>query len=85
MFWVPLCYSCAALVMGVALPRLERAYLPGLTLGIDPGAALALLSAIASGMMALTAIVFSRGVRDGAVQRHRVLAAARGRGSRGRR
>lgn len=59
MFWVPLCYSCAALVMGVALPRLERAYLPGLTLGIDPGAALAVLTAIASGTMGLTAIVFS--------------------------
>ena len=59
MFWVPLFYSGAALVTGVALPRLERAYLPGLTLGIDPGAALAVLTAIASGTMGLTAIVFS--------------------------
>jgi uncharacterized membrane protein len=59
MFWVPLFYSCGALVTGLALPRLERAYLPGLTIGVDPGAALAVLTAIASGTMGLTAIVFS--------------------------
>ncbi len=58
-FWIPLLYAAAALVIGLTLPRLERSLLPTLTIGIDPGAALAVLTGIASGMMALTAIVFS--------------------------
>lgn len=58
-FWVPMIYAAAALVAGLALPRLERAFFPALTVGVDPGAALAILAAIGSGMMALTAIVFS--------------------------
>ena len=58
-FWVPLAYAAAAFVLGLALPRLEQAYLPDSTIGIDPGAALAILTAIASGMMGFTAIVFS--------------------------
>ena len=52
-------YAFTALVAGLALPRLERSLFPGLTVGIDPGAALAILTGIASGMMGLTAIVFS--------------------------
>ena len=59
MFWVPLTYAISAVVVGLALPRLERRFFPDLTVGIDPGAALAILTAIASGMMGLTAIVFS--------------------------
>jgi uncharacterized membrane protein len=59
MFWTPLLYAAAALVVGLGLPRLERGLFPALTIGLDPGAALAILSAIASGMMGLTAIVFS--------------------------
>ena len=59
MFWVPLAYAAAAFAMGLALPRLERSLFPGLTVGVDAGAALAILTAIASGMMGLTAIVFS--------------------------
>ncbi|MCU0250276.1 MAG: DUF2254 domain-containing protein [Vicinamibacterales bacterium] len=59
MFWVPLMYAMSAVVVGLALPRLERRFFPDLTVGIDPGAALAILTAIASGMMGLTAIVFS--------------------------
>jgi uncharacterized membrane protein len=58
-FWIPLLYAFTALLSGLALPRLERSFLPGLTVGIDPGAALAILTGIASGMMGLTAIVFS--------------------------
>jgi len=58
-FWIPLFYAAAALVTGLALPRIERSVFPSLTVGIDPGAALAILTGIASGMMALTAIVFS--------------------------
>ena len=59
MFWVPLMYAISAVAVGLALPRLERRFFPDLTVGIDPGAALAILTAIASGMMGLTAIVFS--------------------------
>ena len=58
-FWIPLLYACSALVTGLVLPRLERSLLPVLSVGIDPGAALAILTGIASGMMGLTAIVFS--------------------------
>ena len=58
-FWIPLVYAVAALVAGLSLPRLERNLFPNLTVGIDPGAALAILTGIASGMMGLTAIVFS--------------------------
>ncbi len=59
MFWVPLAYAATAFATGIALPRLERSLFPGLTAGVDAGAALAILTAIASGMMGLTAIVFS--------------------------
>jgi uncharacterized membrane protein len=58
-FWIPLSYAVAAFVVGQVLPRLERSLLPDLSMGVDPSAALAILSAIASGMMGLTAIVFS--------------------------
>jgi len=40
MFWVPLMYATSAVVVGLALPRLERRFFPDLTVGIDPGAAL---------------------------------------------
>jgi uncharacterized membrane protein len=59
MFWTPLLYAFAALVVGLALPRLESRLLPGLTVGMSQEAAFAILTGIASGMMALTAIVFS--------------------------
>jgi len=58
-FWIPLLYASTALVTGLVLPRLERSFFPNLTVGIDPGAGLAILTGIASGMMGLTAIVFS--------------------------
>jgi uncharacterized membrane protein len=58
-FWIPLVYAFSALVAGLVLPRLERSLLPSLTVGIDPAAAFAILTGIASGMMGLTAIVFS--------------------------
>jgi uncharacterized membrane protein len=43
----------------MAVPRLEARYLPELTSGAGASAALAVLSAIASGMMPLTGLVFS--------------------------
>ena len=44
---------------GLALPRFEEAYLPSYTLALSVASAQALLSAAASGMMALTGIVFA--------------------------
>jgi uncharacterized membrane protein len=58
--WVtPLIYACTALVVAMALPRLERHLLPGLVSTVSAPAALAICSSVASGMIALTSIVFS--------------------------
>lgn len=56
---IPIAYTLASTVGALALPRLEQWLAPGLDLGVSPAAALTILSAIASGMMALTGIVFS--------------------------
>jgi len=55
----PLLYAVGAVALGLALPRLEAAFLPGLTAPASAGVAIALLSAIASGMLPLTGLVFS--------------------------
>jgi len=55
----PLLYAAGAVALGLALPRLEAAFLPGLTAPASAGVAIALLSAIASGMLPLTGLVFS--------------------------
>src|SRR5512137_647701 len=59
MFVVPLVYAAAGIAFGMLLPRLEARVFPDLTLGLSLGSAQVILSTIASGMMALTAIVFS--------------------------
>src|SRR5690242_5399944 len=56
---IPLSYAVIALLAGLILPRLEHRFLPALTLSISVAVALTLFSAIASGMIALTGIVFS--------------------------
>ena len=56
---IPLAYVLVSTVCGFGLPRLEHAYLSGYEFDIAVGSAQAYLSAIASGMMALTGIVFS--------------------------
>jgi uncharacterized membrane protein len=56
---IPLGYSSAALAVGMVLPRLEHYLLPGLVSTMSASAAMAICSAIASGMIALTGIVFS--------------------------
>jgi uncharacterized membrane protein len=56
---VPLAYAVTSIACGMLLPRLEARLLPDLTLGLSLGSAQVILSTIASGMMALTAIVFS--------------------------
>jgi uncharacterized membrane protein len=58
-FGIPLVYAVGAIVIGMLLRRLEVRYLPELTSEAGAAAALAVLSAIASGMMPLTGLVFS--------------------------
>jgi uncharacterized membrane protein len=55
----PLLYAIAAVALGLALPRLEAAFLPDLTAPVGAGPAMAVLSAIASGTLPLTGLVFS--------------------------
>lgn len=56
---IPMFYIAGAVVAGFALPRFEQAYLAAYTLGMSVASAQAYLSAAASGMMALTGIVFA--------------------------
>lgn len=56
---IPMVYTAASIVAGLILPRLEQTYLSGYTHGMSVGAALGFFSAVSSGMMALTGIVFT--------------------------
>ena len=56
---VPACYVVASVVCALALPRIEHAYLASYTVSLSISSTQAYLSAAASGMMTLTAIVFS--------------------------
>jgi uncharacterized membrane protein len=58
-FGTPLLYAVGAIVLAMTVPRLEARFLPGLTSGAGAAAAMSVLSAIASGMMPLTGLVFS--------------------------
>jgi uncharacterized membrane protein len=59
-FWtIPMMYAVATVVLGVFFPRLEYRYLSSYHHGMTVSAATAAFSAVASGMLALTAIVFS--------------------------
>jgi uncharacterized membrane protein len=59
MFVTPLIYAVAGVAIGFTLPRAEARLFPDLAFGLSLGSAQVILSTIASGMMALTAIVFS--------------------------
>jgi uncharacterized membrane protein len=56
---IPLGYSLGAVLAAFAVPRLEARLLPELSAPIAAGQAVAMLSAIASGMLPLTGLVFS--------------------------
>jgi uncharacterized membrane protein len=58
LWFIPLTYAVLATIFGFTLPRLEHAYLASYAT-ISVSSAQAFLSAVASGMMALTGIVFS--------------------------
>lgn len=56
---IPLSYAVATLLVGMSLPRIEHHYFPNLVSGMSAPAAMAICSSVASGMIALTGIVFS--------------------------
>ncbi len=56
---IPMLYASGALLLGFTVPRLAYNFLPGLVLTLSVNAAIGIYSAIASGMIALTGIVFS--------------------------
>lgn len=56
---IPIAYTVASIIGAVILPRVEHALAPDLVLAVSTASAVTVLSAIASGMMALTGIVFS--------------------------
>jgi uncharacterized membrane protein len=58
-WFIPMFYVSGAVLGGLALPRIEQAYLSSYALGVSVASAQALLSAASSGMMALTGIVFA--------------------------
>lgn len=59
-FWgIPAFYTAAALAAGLTLPGIEARVFPGLVSAVTASEATAIYSAIASGTIALTGIVFS--------------------------
>jgi len=56
---IPLAYALAALVIGMVCPRLEHYDFPRLVSTMSASAAMSICSSIASGMIALTGVVFS--------------------------
>jgi len=56
---IPMLYVAVTIVCGFVLPQLEHEYLASYSHAMSVGSTLAVLSAIASGMIALTGIVFA--------------------------
>src|SRR5579864_7258034 len=56
---IPLMYAVAAILLGLLFPRFENRLFPHVAAGVSVNSAVAIYSSIASGMMALTGIVFS--------------------------
>jgi len=56
---IPLAYAGGAIVFSFAAPRLGQTLWPNLTSTVSVNAAIGIYSSVASGMLALTAIVFS--------------------------
>jgi uncharacterized membrane protein len=59
---IPMLYAAASIICGFTLPRLEYTYLALNAAGISVASAQAFFSSVASGMIALTGIVFSIGL-----------------------
>lgn len=59
LWYIPMVYVAGSVVAGLGFPSIEQLYLPSYTFGLSISSAQACFSAIASGMMALTGIVFA--------------------------
>ncbi len=59
LWMIPMVYTTGSIATGLILPRLENTYLGTYTHQMSVGAAFAFFSAVSSGMMALTGIVFA--------------------------
>ena len=59
---IPLAYIAASIIAGYIFPRVENTYWPSQEHSVSVQAAIGFLSAITSGMMALTGIVFGIGL-----------------------
>lgn len=56
---VPSLYAISALILGMILPRFEHNWLSGMRSGMSAGSALVLFSAVGTGMITLTGVVFA--------------------------
>jgi uncharacterized membrane protein len=56
---IPMAYTVGSVLAGLVLPRLEQVYLSSYTHAMSVSSALAFFSAVSSGMMALTGMVFA--------------------------
>jgi uncharacterized membrane protein len=56
---IPISYAVIAVFVALTLPRFESRWLPTIDSGLSPVAAVVIYSSVASGMMALTGVVFS--------------------------
>jgi uncharacterized membrane protein len=56
---IPLVYAVVAIFAGLLFPRFENRFIPHVAAALNVNSAVAIYSSIASGMMALTGIVFS--------------------------
>lgn len=56
---IPMIYTAGSVICGFVLPRIEHAYLSSYVHEMSVGTAIAFFSAVSSGMMALTGIVFA--------------------------
>ena len=56
---IPATYAIGSIILALVLPRLENTYLAGYAHGMSASAALAFFSAVSSGTMTLTGIVFA--------------------------
>ena len=56
---IPIMYAAGSIGCSLVLPRIENAYFPSSDFGLAVSSAQAFLSAVASGMIALTGIVFA--------------------------
>jgi len=58
-WFIPMAYTATTLVIGMTFPRLEHYFMPQMVSTMSAASAMNVCSAIASGMIALTGIVFS--------------------------